>query len=266
MFSADEAQALLVGRTGLDDEAGASAVAVELGYLPLALDLAAAVIAGQHLEYAAYLAKLQALAAGDYLVREEDGEEQPYPPGVAEAVLLSLEAARAADPIGVCTGVMETMAVLSPAVVRRDLLRAAGQAGTLLGRGRRVAASMVDQALERLNERSLLGFSLDGQAVTVHCLVARVVRGGLARRGTPRRGVRGGRRRPGSVRRGTREAAGSCGGQGAARSGLGAAGQRGGARGGRRREADQHADAASAPRAGPPDRTGRQHATGHRDR
>src|SRR5579859_4793277 len=75
------------------------------------------------------------------------------------------------------------MAMLSPAEVRRDLLRAAGQAGTLLGGGRRVAASMVDQALERLNERSLLGFSLDGQAVSVHGLVARVVRGRLARRG-----------------------------------------------------------------------------------
>ena len=183
VFSAEEAQALLAGRTGLADEAGASAVAAELGYLPLALDQAAAVIAGQHLGYAAYLAKLRALPVGDYLVRGEDGEEQPYPPGVAEAVLLSLEAAWAADPIGVCAGVMETMAMLSPAVVRRDLLRAAGQAGTLLGRGRRVAAAMVDQALERLNERSLLCFGLDGQAVTVHCLVARVVRGGLARRG-----------------------------------------------------------------------------------
>ena len=183
VFSAEEALALLDGRTGLADEAGASAVAAELGYLPLALDQAAAVIAGQHLGYAAYLAKLRALPVEDYLVRSEDGEEQPYPPGVAEAVLLSLEAAWAADPVGVCTGVMEVMAMLSPAAVRRDLLRAAGQAGTLLGGGRRVAASMVDQALERLNERSLLGFSLDGQAVSVHCLVARVVRGGLARRG-----------------------------------------------------------------------------------
>ena len=41
----------------------------------------------------------------------------------------------------------------------------------------------MDQALERLDERSLLCFGLDGQAVTVHCLVARVVRGGLVRRG-----------------------------------------------------------------------------------
>ncbi len=183
VFSAEEALALLDGRTGLADEAGASAVAAELGHLPLALDQAAAVIAGQHLGYAAYLAKLRALPVEEYLVRGEDGEEQPYPPGVAEAVLLSLEAARAADPVGVCTGVMEVMAMLSPAAVRRDLLRAAGQAGTLLGRGRRVAAAMVDQALERLTERSLLGFSLDGQAVSVHGLVARVVREGLARRG-----------------------------------------------------------------------------------
>ncbi|MGH3224794.1 MAG: tetratricopeptide repeat protein [Streptosporangiaceae bacterium] len=187
VFSAEEALALLDGRTGLADEAGAAAVAAALGHLPLALDQAAAVIAGQHLGYAAYLAKLRALPVEDYLVRKEDGEdgedgeEQPYPPGVAEAVLLSLEAAWAADPVGVCTGVMEVMAMLSPAEVRRDLLRVAGQAGTLLGGGRRVAASMVDQALERLNERSLLDFSLDGQAVSVHCLVARVVRGGLAR-------------------------------------------------------------------------------------
>jgi len=183
VFSAAEAVALLDGQTGLADEAGAGTVAAELGHLPLALDQAAAVIAGQHLGYAAYLAKLRALPVEDYLVRNEDGEEQPHPPGVARAVLLSLEAARAADPVGVHTGVMEVMAMLSPAAVRCDLLRAAGQAGTLLGGGRRVAASMVDQALERLNERSLLGFSLDGQAVSVHCLVARVVRGGLARRG-----------------------------------------------------------------------------------
>ena len=183
VFSPEEALAFLDGRTGLADEAGASAVAAELGYLPLALDQAAAVIAGQHLGYAAYLAKLRALPVEDYLVPNEDGEEQPYPPGVAEAVLLSLEAARAADPVGVSAAVMEVMAMLSPAAVRRDLLRAAGQAGALLGGGRRVAASMVDQALERLSERSLLGFSLDGQAVSVHDLVSQVVRGGLARRG-----------------------------------------------------------------------------------
>ena len=183
VFSAEEALALLDGRTGLADEVGASAVAVELGHLPLALDQAAAVIAGQHLGYAAYLAKLRALVGRRITWSGgKTGSSRPRP-GVAEAVLLSLEAVSAADPLGVCTGVMELMAMLSPAAVHRDLLRAAGQAGTLLGGGRRVAAPMVDQALERLNEPSLLGFSLDGLGVSMHCLVARVVRRWLAGRG-----------------------------------------------------------------------------------
>ena len=183
VFSAEEALALLDGRTGLADEDGALAVAVQLGYLPLALDQAAAVIAKQHVSYAAYLAKLRVLSAGDHLACGEDEEEQPSPPGVAEAVLLAMEAASVADRVGVSIGVIELVAMLSPAVVRRDLLRSAGQAGTLLGGGRRVAASMVDQALERLNERSLLSFSLDGQAVSLHRLAARVIRAGLARQG-----------------------------------------------------------------------------------
>ena len=182
VFSAEEALALLDGRTGLADEDGALAVAVQLGYLPLALDQAAAMIAKQNVGYPAYLAKLQRLTAEEQLVRGQD-EKEPFPPGVAEAVLLAMKAASAADRLGVSTGVMELVAMLSPAVVHRDLLRAAGQAGTLLGSGRRAAAPMVDQALERLNERSLLGFSLDGQAVSMHRLAARVIRAWLARQG-----------------------------------------------------------------------------------
>jgi hypothetical protein len=65
-------------------------VASELGHLPLVLDQAAGVIAGQHLSYAAYLANLRALSAEDFPFRWEDGE-QPSSPGVAEAVLLSLD-------------------------------------------------------------------------------------------------------------------------------------------------------------------------------
>jgi Tetratricopeptide repeat len=183
VFSAEEAVALLDGRTGLADQAGASQVAAEVGHLPLALDQAAVVIAGQHLGYEAYLAKLRALPHEDHPVRNELEQEQPDPPGLPAALLLSLEAAWASDPLGVCAAVMEVMAMLSPAAVSCDVLRAAGQEGTLLGGGRKAGASMVDQALKRLGERSLLGFSLDGQVVSVHCLVARLVRGGLARRG-----------------------------------------------------------------------------------
>jgi len=181
VFSAAEALAFLADRTGLADPAGAAAVAAELGYLPLALAQAAAVIAGQHLGYGTYLERLQALPVEEYLTRDVG---QPYPYGVAQAVLLSLDAVRAADQAEVCTGVMQIMAVLSAAGVRRELLQEAGQAGVLpAGEPGAVAAGVVDGALARLAERSLLTFSLDGQAVIVHRLVLRVVRDGLARQG-----------------------------------------------------------------------------------
>ena len=124
VFSEEEAAAFLAGRTGLADPAGAAAVAAELGYLPLALAQAAAVIAAQHLGYATYLERLRALPVAQYLTREAG---QPYPHGVAEAVLLSLDAVQAGDQGGVCAGMLELMAVLSAAGVRRDLLHEAGR-------------------------------------------------------------------------------------------------------------------------------------------
>ncbi len=184
VFTKDEAAAFLADRTGRTGDGGAEAVAGELGYLPLALAQAAAVIAAQHLPYQTYLVWLRTLPVGEYLTREEG---QPYPRGVAEAVLLSLDAVRVGDPSGVCIRVMEILAVLSPAGVRRDLLHDAGQSGVLAtgkrGRAAKVSASLVDKALAQLAERSLLTFSLDGQAVTAHRLVMRVIREGLARKG-----------------------------------------------------------------------------------
>ena len=180
VFTPGEAAAFLTGRTGLADPGGAGELAGELGYLPLALAQAVAVIRGQHLAYSTYLGRLRALPVGEYLTR---GPGQPYPHGVAEAVLLSLEAVRADDRAGACGGVMEVLSVLSAAGVRRDLLHAAGQAGALAGSGDRLDAAVVDEALGRLAEGSLLAFSLDGQAVSAHRLVLRVVRDTLLQRG-----------------------------------------------------------------------------------
>jgi len=173
-FSDGEAQAFLSGPAGLA-EAGAGAVAGQLGYLPLALAQAAAVIAGRHLDHGAYLDQLRARPATGRLAGEDE-----YPPGTAQAALLCLDAARAADPAGVCSGAMELISVLSPAGVRRDLLHAAGQLGAL--GGRRVAAPAVDAALEHAARWSLLAFSLDGQVMLANRLVARVIRDRLARR------------------------------------------------------------------------------------
>ena len=184
VFAPAEAVAFLGDRTGLADPAGAGTLAAELGFLPLALAQAAAVIAGQHLGYGTYLERLRALPVQAYLVRAAG---QPYPHGVAEAVVLSLEAVQASDQAGACGGVMEAMSVLSAAGVRRDLLRAAGQAGALAGAlagggpGSGLDAAGVDEALGRLAEWSLLTFSVDGQAVTAHRLVLRVVRERLTR-------------------------------------------------------------------------------------
>jgi tetratricopeptide (TPR) repeat protein len=178
VFSAEEALALLEGRTGLVDRAGAAAVAAELGHLPLALDQAASTIAGGRLGYGTYLERLRAMPVGEYLVHQERGKEQR----VAEAILLSLEAVRAADQSGVCTGVLEIVAVLSPGGVRRELLHAAGEAGVLANGGYTADTALVDQALDWLTARSLLTLTIDGHIVIMHSLVKRVIRAALARR------------------------------------------------------------------------------------
>jgi RNA polymerase sigma factor (sigma-70 family) len=179
VFSADEALRFLTERTGLDDEAGAAAVVSALGHLPLALALAAPMIERQHHGYARYLNRLQTIPIEVFLTGD-DG--QSYPHGVARTVLLSLAVMRAADPTGVSTGVMEIMAVLSPAGVRRELLHAAGQAGALAAGGRRVETVLVDRVLDWLSDRSILTFSLDGQTAIMSRQVAQVVRARLARR------------------------------------------------------------------------------------
>ena len=179
VFSEDEALAFLAERAGLSDPAGARTLAAELGCLPLALAQAAAVIASQHLSYATYLDRLRRLPVADLLPPEAAGQ---YPQGTPAAVLLSLETVRAGDDTRACGAVMDLLAVLSASGVRRPMLHAAGRAG-LPGRGQPLPAlgpEVVDAALARLAGASLLTFSLDGSAVTVHRLVRRVICENLA--------------------------------------------------------------------------------------
>ena len=179
VFSEPEALAFLAERTGLPDVEGARAVAVELGYLPLALAQAAAVIADQHLGYGTYLDRLRGMRVGELLRPVEAGQ---YPRGVAAAVLLSLDGARTGDDTGVCLAVIELLAVLSPAGVRRALVHAAARQGVLAGdrQAGALPAEVVDRALARLAGASLLTFSVDGSSVIAHRLVMRVIREQLA--------------------------------------------------------------------------------------
>ena len=136
-------------------------------------------MAGQNLNYRRYLDLMQALPVDEYLAHSQGS----YPRGLREAILLSLEAVQAGDQGGMCAEQMEIMAVLSAAGVRRDLLHAAGQAGAHASGVHRagVGAALVDRALERLSERSLLTLSLDGQTLIAHRSVRRVVRDELVR-------------------------------------------------------------------------------------
>ena len=179
VFSEAEALTFLAARTGQADAAGAQELAAELGCLPLALAQAAAVIAAQHLSYGTYLERLRRLPVAELLAAEEAGQ---YPRGVAAAVLLSLDGVRAGEDGGACGAVMDLLAVLSAAGVRRSLIHAAAGAG-LPGRDGPVPAlapEVVDRVLARLAGASLLTFSVDGSAVTAHRLVMRVIRENLA--------------------------------------------------------------------------------------
>ena len=179
VFTESEALTFLAARTGQADAAGAQEVAAELGRLPLALAQAAAVIADQHLSYGTYLERLRRLPVAELLAAEEAGQ---YSRGVAAAVLLSLDSVRAGEDGGACAAVMNLLAVLSAAGVRRSLIHAAAGA-SLPGRDEPVPAlapETADRVLARLGGVSLLTFSLDGSMVTAHRLVMRVIRENLA--------------------------------------------------------------------------------------
>jgi tetratricopeptide (TPR) repeat protein len=173
VFTEQEALSFLAQRTGRSDDAGARQLAGELGFLPLALAQAAAVIAAQYLDYPTYLARLRTIPAQDILKRATG---EPYPHGVAEAIVLAMDAVADGDPIGLCRGLINVVALLSAAGVSRALLYAAGQQGLLQPSGARTAAGpqSIDEALGRLASASVLTFSVDGATVAVHRLTMRV--------------------------------------------------------------------------------------------
>jgi tetratricopeptide (TPR) repeat protein len=173
VFTEREALSFLAQRTGRSGDAGARELAGELGFLPLALAQAAALIAVQHLDYPAYLARLRTVPVHGLLKRAAG---EPYPHGAAEAIVLALDAVADSDPTGLCHGLINVIALLSTAGVSRALLYAAGEQGLLQHPGAETAAAApsVDEALGRLASASLLTFSVDDATVAVHRLTMRV--------------------------------------------------------------------------------------------
>ena len=89
-FPPEQAIRFLAERTGLHDPQEAERLARELGYLPLALAQAAALIARRRIGYAAYRRLLAAFPLADHLPRVPG---DPYPAGTARSILLSVDQA-----------------------------------------------------------------------------------------------------------------------------------------------------------------------------
>jgi hypothetical protein len=191
VFTSAQSVDYLIKRTGNRDEIGARKVAAELGYLPLALAQAAAVIAGQNIDYDEYRDRLAATQISDYLGRIEG---DPYSLGVAEAIMLSISAAEASDRGEICRQVLELISVLSPASISRKLIYYAAHLESLdpfvvpdknskpktlfptnsytpIG-----SPTTVDAVLQVLTDCALTTWSIDNKSVSIHRLVARVVR------------------------------------------------------------------------------------------
>lgn len=148
-FTSREALDYLRERVGPGDVAAARILVRELDRLPLALAVAAAGIIGPpRIRFAAYIERLRAEPI-DRLLARPSGE--PYPRGVAQAILLALHAVSEESRV-----LMGELSVLSPDGVDLELLQ--------------------DASLTELAGQSLVSFSRDGSMVVVHRLVQRVVR------------------------------------------------------------------------------------------
>ena len=194
VFTREESVRYLCDRTGLTDVAGAAAIAAKLGDLPLALAQAATVLSNQRLSCQEYLERLRTVPTGHVL----RGIRGLYPQGVAAALLDSVRIAEAVedaeaggiDKTGEAAGagvtddmvsrLLRVMAVLSPAGVRRNLL--AGLADLAVQAGKDSQADSlarpyaVDEAAERCVAWSLLTWSVSGEELIMHRLLARTLR------------------------------------------------------------------------------------------
>jgi len=168
VFTAAQALAFLAARTGRGDADGARVLATELGYLPLALAQAAAVIDLQRLSYEVYLERLRSYSVQEYL---RPTSAEPYPRGTAEAIMLSFDAVTGADLGTLCSTLLCVISLLSPDGVAREVLYLGGDTGIFAA-----DSSAIDGALARLADASLLSFAADGAVVTAHRLVTRVLR------------------------------------------------------------------------------------------
>jgi tetratricopeptide (TPR) repeat protein len=165
-YTESQATGYLARNSGLDDSAGALAVAKAMEFLPLAITQAAAYIKDQSFRpysYQAYLEELSQLPLSEALPALHDPLN--YPGGTARAIVASLQSALTRSPDRAVTqAILDTLSLLDPAGVRVDRL-------SILGNDRTVNAALV-----ALQKNYVITGSEDNQRVLLHGLVARMVR------------------------------------------------------------------------------------------
>ncbi|MEU4473947.1 tetratricopeptide repeat protein [Micromonospora sp. NPDC023888] len=183
VYSPSESLAYLTDRltdAGCPGLLGASAgdLAAAVGHLPLALSHATAYMIDQAVGCADYLARY-ATAAGVAEVMPAGSDPDGYGRPVTVTLLLALDAADQANPVGLARPALALAALLSPDGHPDELWTTAAVTGYLSDQvGRPVTADQSGMALRTLHRYGLLTHTpADGpRAVRVHALTARASR------------------------------------------------------------------------------------------
>ena len=177
-FQEAEALEFLLRRTNQTDEAGATTLAKELGYLPLALEQAGAYVEATGRSLSDYLELFHTRQR--QLLRR--GRPADYPATVATTWDISMQQAREASPAS--PDLLSLCAFLAPDDIPRELL-SQGTEHLPKSLARVVAdPTTFDDAVAALRRYSLVGAA--GDALSVHRLVQAVARDRLATRARKR--------------------------------------------------------------------------------
>ncbi|WP_330249763.1 HsdR family type I site-specific deoxyribonuclease [Nocardia sp. NBC_00565] len=168
VYTREESIEYLNQRTAIKDQPGASAVAEELGNLPLAIAAAASVIRNDHFTYDEYLQLLRQPNSLDEALKKAAG--QHYPDAVTVALQLNLDTVRAQSIDGGATVVLGVVAALDSNGAATELLA-------------RLAITSVKSVISQCVNSSALTFSRDEHSVTMHSLFRRMVQRDAERSG-----------------------------------------------------------------------------------
>jgi tetratricopeptide (TPR) repeat protein len=175
----EEALSFLFKRTGRAqsdpaEKNAAEHLAAELGYLPLALEQAAAYITAKSARFQNYLARFQQQRLA--LLDKAQPRTGEYPASIASTWALNFQEVEK-DPVA--ADVLRVSAFLSPEAIPLELLTdGASQLGPVLAGALATSEDplALNEALEPLTRYSLIRLDVDAQTYSIHRMVQEVVK------------------------------------------------------------------------------------------